>query len=70
MEGLPEAATGSLLYKKLLLKILQYPHETPVSESFLKTVAGLKAPTQVLSCKYCKIFKTTYFEKHMRTATF
>ena len=65
MEGLPEAATGSLLYKKLLLKILQYPHETPISESFLKTVAGLKAPTQVLPCKYCKIFKTTYFEKHM-----
>ena len=27
-------------------------------------------PAQVLSCKYCKIFKNTYFEKHLQTAAF
>ena len=25
-------------------------------------------PTEVFSCKHCKIFKSTYFEKHLRTA--
>ena len=25
-------------------------------------------PTQVLSCKYCEIFKSTYFEEHLGTA--
>ena len=25
---------------------------------------------QVFSCKYCKIFKNTYFEEHLRTAAF
>ena len=25
-------------------------------------------PTQVFSCEYCKIFKNTYFEEHLRTA--
>ena len=27
-----------------------------------------ETPTQVLSCEYCKIFKKTYFEEHLRTA--
>ena len=26
-----------------------------------------ETPTQVLFCEYCKIFKNTYFEKHLRT---
>ena len=39
-------------------------------ESFLKKVAGLKAPTHVFSCIYCGIFKTICFEKHLRTAAF
>ena len=25
-------------------------------------------PPQVFSCKYCEIFKNTYFEEHLRTA--
>ena len=29
-----------------------------------------KPPTQVFSCEYCKMFKTTYFEKHLQTAAF
>ena len=27
-----------------------------------------KAPTQVFSCEYCEIFKSTYFGGHLRTA--
>ena len=27
-----------------------------------------KNPTQMFSCEYCKIFKNTYFKKHLRTA--
>ena len=26
--------------------------------------------TQVVSCEYCKIFNTIYFEKHLQTAAF
>ena len=40
-----EAATGSVLLKKLFLKILQYSQT-----------------------EYCKIFKNTYFEKHLLMA--
>ena len=29
---------------------------------------GLQRPPQVLSCEYCNIFKSTYFEKHLWTA--
>ena len=28
-----------------------------------------KTPAKVLSCEYCNIFKNTYFEEHLRTAT-
>ena len=43
---------------------------------FLNKVPGLKACnfvkkevlTQVFSCKYCEIFKITFFEEHLRTA--
>ena len=27
-----------------------------------------ETPAQVFSCEYCKIFKNTYFEEHLRTA--
>ena len=27
-------------------------------------------PTQVFSCEYCEIFKNSYFEEHLRMATF
>ena len=53
--------------RKLFLKILQYPQETPVLESatLLKMI-----PTPVFSCEYCEIFNTTYLEKHLQTAAF
>ena len=27
-----------------------------------------KTPTQVFCCKYCEIFKNTYFEEHLQKA--
>ena len=36
------AATRGALQKKLFLKILQYPHETPVLESLFKKFTSLK----------------------------
>ena len=27
-----------------------------------------ETPAQVFSCEFCEIFKSTYFEKHLRTA--
>ena len=29
----------------------------------------LETPTHVFPCEYCKIFKSTYFEEHLQTAT-
>ena len=43
MVGLPEATAGGALWKRLFLKILQYPQETPVLEFLFKKVEGLKA---------------------------
>ena len=50
--------------------------ETPVLESLFNKAAGLpvckfikkETPIQVFSCDYCKVFKKTYFEEHLRTA--
>ena len=72
MVGLLEASTGGVL-KKLFLKILQYPQETAVLKSLFQKVAGLKALetlTQMFYCEHFEIFKTTYFEKHIRTTDF
>ena len=49
-----------------------------MSGSLFNKVAGLKAcnvikketPTQVFSCEYCDIFKSTYFEEHKRRNAF
>ena len=48
--------------KKLFLKISESSQENTFVE-----VCFLETPTQVFSCKDCKIFKNTYFEKHLRT---
>ena len=31
---------------------------------------NFETPTQVFSCEYYEIFKNTYFEDHVRAATF
>ena len=72
----PEATTRYVLQKKLFLKISQYSQKIPVLESLFNKVAGQETcnfikketPTQVFSCKCCKTFKNTYFEKHLWTA--
>ena len=35
---------------------------------FFNKDEGLQTPTQVLFSEYCKIFKSTYLEEHLRTA--
>ena len=72
MVGLLEASTGGVL-KKPFLKILQYPQETAVLKSLFQKVAGFKALETLIQMFYgehFEIFKTTYFEKHIRTTDF
>ena len=49
--------------KKAVLKNSQYSQENTCVR-----VPEKETPTQVFSCEYCKIFKNTYFEEHLRTA--
>ena len=56
-------ATGGVLLKKLVLKILQYSQESCRAATLLK-----KTPIQMFSSEYCEIFKNTYFEEHLLTA--
>ena len=76
-----ETATGGVVWKELFLKISQYSQEKIcVGVSFLIKLLTLLTltnfikmrltTTQVFSCGYCKIFKNTYFEEHLRTAVF
>ena len=58
-----ETATGGVLWKKLVLNILQYPKESCSPATVLKTDSN----TSVFS-EYCQIFKNTYFEEHLLTA--
>ena len=58
---MPEIANGGVL-KKVVLKNTH--KKTPVLESLFNKVV----PTQVFPRKYCKFFKDTYFEEHLRTA--
>ena len=45
--------------KKLFLKFCNFHRKTPVLESFFNKVADLEAPTQVFSCEYCEILRTS-----------
>ena len=56
-----EAPTGGVLKGPVLryFAILYSQENTSVWASF---------PTQVFSCEYCKIFRNTYFEEHLRMA--
>ena len=35
---------------------------------FRPAILSKETPTQAFSCEHCKIFKNTYFEKHLQTA--
>ena len=50
--------------KRLFLKITQYSQENTCGAFFQQK----EVATQVFSCEYCKHFKKTYFEEHLRTA--
>ena len=71
----PEAATGGISQKKLLIKILQYSQEnscvgldslcwsTCVTDPKGLQLYKKETPTQLFPCKYCKIFKISFFFK-------
>ena len=73
-----EAATGSVLWKTLILKFLQHYKKTPLFSVFLiklqvwrtGTLFKRKTGRQVFSCGHYINFKSTYFEEHLRTAAF
>ena len=48
------AAAGGVLYKEVLVKVLQISQEK-------------ESPTQVFSCQICEIFKNSNFEEHLGT---
>ena len=52
-----------VFYKKVFLKTSQ------ISQTLLDFQLYQKGtPAQVFSCEVCETFKSTYFEKHLRTA--
>ena len=63
--------------KAVLKKFLNIHRKETVLESLFNRVAGLKVcnfikrdsdtATQVFSCEYCEIFKSTYSEENLRT---
>ena len=63
-----EVAVRRCFSKQVFLRIRNIHRKTTALESVFNNVAGLKArnfikvtPTQVLSCEYCRIFKSGYF---------
>ena len=76
LEILEVATRGACYMRKGVLKNLANFTRKHLRWSFFLTkVQGrdcnfikMRLPTQVLSCKICKIFKNTYFEKHLQTS--
>ena len=65
-----------MLYQKGVLKnFFKFSGERLCRSFFFNKVAGLwtaillknETPAQVFSCKFCEIFKKTYFVEHLRT---
>ena len=57
-----EAVARECSLKYVFVKLWQNLEETPVSDSFLKE----ETPMQVFFCKFCEIFKNTFFTEHLR----
>ena len=51
-----------IFYKKAVL-----PNKSLQKSSWLQHYQK-QTPTQVFSCEYCEIFKSTYFDGHLQTA--
>ena len=61
-----------VFYKKSSQKFRNIYRKTTVLKSLLNKSFQLYkkgTPTQVFYCEYCEIFKNTYYEKHLPTAT-
>ena len=55
------------VFKIAVLKIFEIHRKTPVLESLCNKVAGLRTPTKMFSCEYCKIFKKNFlYREHLR----
>ena len=72
-----KAKTGSVLLKKLFLKISQIQEKTPMLDCFLIKTSPLslqlsrkETATHAFFCEYCESFNNTYFEEHLRMAAF
>ena len=55
---------GCSIKKSVLKKFAIFIGRKPELESVFSKVV----PTQMFSCEYCEIFKSTYFEEHLQTA--
>ena len=63
---LPEAVTRGSLYKKLLLKFLQFSHENTCVAKIAKILRKPKRlQHRCFPCKHCENFKNTYLEEHL-----
>ena len=60
------AAVCRCFTKQVFLKSSHYSHETPMLEPLFNKHCHKEIPTQMFSCKYCKIFKYSFFIQHLR----
>ena len=62
-----------MFYKTDVLEDFAKTQKNPsVLETCFNKVSGLlkETPVQMFSCKFCKIFKKTYFIEHFRATAF
>ena len=60
------AAVSRCFTKQLFSNSWQYLHEAPVLEPLFNKHCYKEILTQMFSCKYCKIFKNSFFIEHLR----
>ena len=58
------AAVSRCFTKQLFSNSWQYLHEAPVLEPLFNKHCYKEILTQMFSCKYCKIFKNSFFIEH------
>ena len=55
-----------MFYKKLLLKLSQYLQ----FQAFRRATVLKRDSSTDAFCEYCKVFKSSYFEEHLRTTDY
>ena len=70
LELIAEAATRSVLWKKVFQKFHKIDRKRPVP--VMQACNSIKKETlaQVLSCEFCEISKNTFFTEHLSTTAF